>query len=216
MPVPGMELRTAPRRPDRPVLSCNDYRPNEAVAALLALCFPRARSIADVSFGHGGFWSGYRPPIRSDRRALPGVNLVSDFRALPMGSGAVDVVVYDPPFQPRSERQTSGKMVDRYTSGEARTMTQLRELVVAGALEARRVARLGLVVKCQDFINARQPAWMTFWLYDALGEPFEGMVCRSNNKMLSPLWNRQKSVWRNHASYFAWKTSGGTWLAVTA
>lgn len=209
--APGPD-RPGSSRPKQPVYSLNDYRPPQAIAALLALCFPPGATVADVTFGRGGFWSRSLPGLRFDRRPLPRVQALADFRALPLSAGAVDVVVYDPPFQPRNQQQPCGKMATRFTTGGCRTAAEIRQLVVAGALECRRVARLGLLVKCQDYINGRMPSWMSLWLYEALGEPFEAMHCRNPaGKILSPLWLRQKSVWRNHASYYVWKTSGATW-----
>ena len=68
-------------------------------AAKLWIC-PDDKLI-DVTAGNGTFWAGTDvQPVRSDIRLLRGIGLIADCRKLPYPNASMDVVAFDPPYQP--------------------------------------------------------------------------------------------------------------------
>ena len=71
------------------------------------------------------------------------------------------------------------------------------------------MARLGLIVKCQDYINASRPVWMSDWVKAAVPvEPYDFLILRRTHKIIDPKWTRQLSVWRNHATFWIFRKDG--------
>lgn len=83
-------------------------------------------AILDLTYGRGAFWTGLRwsPVTRLDRRPLPGVSHVGDFRDLmhvrdihtgdreSLRGGFYDVVVFDPPHNAESGKNS--RLGDRF------------------------------------------------------------------------------------------------------
>src|SRR5207248_1563814 len=128
-----------------------------------------------------------------------------DFRALPFGPEAFDVAIFDPPYlTDTSERSIMGRRFGHFP-----TVAELRAAVEQGCREAWRVARLGLIVKCQDYIHASCPVWMSDWVKGALPvEPYDHLILRRSRKITDRKWNRQLSVWRNHATFWVFRKDG--------
>jgi len=187
-PGPQGELRTFEERPQAEVL-----------ADLLRICFPGPKLILDPTWGHGGFYSGENV-IGGDLMPERAKDFVGDFRSLPFQDHSLDVVVFDPPFQPQTVQGIIGNRFTKSLPG----VTALRELVVAGAEECWRVARRGLVVKVQDYIHDHKPVWMSFWLYEALGTPYEFTNVKRNAKLKASNWGKQLSAYRNHSTFWVW------------
>lgn len=113
--------------------------------------------ILDVTYGDGGIWAGqeWRPLIRMDRRALPGVNVVGDFRdlmhvadaqhpemaVLHLPSAAFDVVVFDPPHAP--EGGANSRWASRFgtTDESVQHVPDITHLYPPFLEEARRVLK---------------------------------------------------------------------------
>ena len=71
------------------------------------------------------------------------------------------------------------------------------------------MARLGLIVKVQDYIHGARPIWMSDWVKDALPvEPYDVLHLRRPAKIVDPKWTRQLSVWRNHATFWVYRKDG--------
>ena len=94
-------------------VTCPRYVPGEVITSVVQgtnadlLCqvaklwiCPEDRLI-DVTAGNGTFWARTDvQPVRSDIRLLPGIDLIADCRKLPYPNASMDVVVFDPPYQP--------------------------------------------------------------------------------------------------------------------
>ena len=71
------------------------------------------------------------------------------------------------------------------------------------------MARLGVIVKCQDYSHADRPAWLSKWVWDELPvEPYDLRYLRRRHKIIDPKWRRQRSVWRNHATFWTFRQDG--------
>jgi len=164
--------------PDNPVaygapVMCPRYVPGEKItsvvqgtnadlmreAAKLWIC-PEDRLI-DVTAGKGTFWSDTDvQPVRSDIRLLPGIDLIADCRKLPYRNASVDVVVFDPPYQPvHGQPERSFGVGRSYGLNEGPVVLQTINYVLgfyeAGIAECARVLVPGgrLLVKCQDMTH---------------------------------------------------------------
>lgn len=185
------------------LLSSNDMPENEAVQALIQGVFPPGLTVLDPTYGKGRFWQGWNGHlIRGDRVADRAVDVQLDFRALPFADKSVDLVVFDPPFQPTTT-SGHGTIASQYSTVDGH-INDVKALFCAGLGECWRVARTGIVVKVQDYIHNHQPVWMSFWAYDVLGEPYEFMTVRKEKRLKAQNWSRQRSVWRNHSTYWVW------------
>jgi hypothetical protein len=113
--------------------------------------------VLDVTYGEGRWWDQWRPP------RLVGMDLekgpcMADFRELPVRSGSVEVVAYDPPYIPQGGRDTSTlpDFMERYGLRDVATNhRELFELFRGGMAEVARVlTRDGrALVKCMDFVE---------------------------------------------------------------
>lgn len=195
------------------LMTVHDGTSAEAVEGLLSVCFPDAATILDPTFGNGMFYAGSaRKVYGGDLDPLRAKSFVGSYEAIPAQDKSVDVVVFDPPFQPLS-RNGEGLIGRRFTkvrgeSGEGfgiDAMLRLKESVQIGVLEAERVSRLGIIVKVQDYIHSRRPVWMSMWLWEILGEPYDFLQLRQKSKLKSPKWQNQLSVWRNHSTFWVYR-----------
>jgi hypothetical protein len=96
--------------------------------------------------------------VRSDTRPLPGIDLIADCRKLPYPDASMDVVAFDPPYQPvhgQPERSFGVARSYGLTGGPVvlQTIRDVLGLYQAGIAECARVLVPGtgrLLVKCQD------------------------------------------------------------------
>jgi hypothetical protein len=165
--------------PDSPVaygapVRCPRYVPGEIItsvvhgtnanllreAAKLWIC-PEDRLI-DVTAGKGTFWRDTDVrPVRSDIRLLPGIDLIADCRKLPYPDASMDVVVFDPPYQPvhgQPERSFGVARSYGLTGGPVvlQAISDVLGLYEAGIAECARVLVPGtgrLLVKCPDMTD---------------------------------------------------------------
>ena len=180
----------------------------EIVAGMLRVLYPDARTVLDATHGNGRFWDGAASArvtgLDLDRTREPDV--VGDFRGLPFRADAFDVVIFDPPYHTDMGRGKPSAMGSRF--GHVATIADLQTMLVAGCLEARRVSRLGCIVKVQDYIHAARLVRMSAWVEAALGEPFDFVHQARKHKIRDRKWSRQLSAWRNHATYWAFRWDG--------
>ena len=189
--------------------SVTDGTSARAVARLLEVLFPDARTVLDTTYGSGRFWDGSAPVevTGMDLNPSRAPHIVGDFRALPFADGAFDVAIFDPPYHSDMGRGQASVMGSRF--GTFGTIAELRAAVEAGCRECWRVARLGVLVKCQDYIHASRPVWMSDWVKSAMPvEPYDFLILRRPHKITDPKWTRQLSVWRNHATFWAFRRDG--------
>jgi hypothetical protein len=182
-----------------------------AISRLLGLLFPEATTVLDTTYGSGSFWRDSTADVQVtglDINTARAKHVCGDFTRLPFADNAFDVVVFDPPYHTDVGREKASVTHARF--GSFATLTDLRQAVELGTAEAWRVARLGVIVKVQDYIHASRAVWMSLWVQGAIPvEPYDVMhVWRSGGKIRSPRWTRQLSVWRNHATYWVYRKDG--------
>ena len=182
-----------------------------AIARLMTVLFPDARTVLDTTFGSGAFWKGTGLPVTvtgMDINPERARDVCADFTRLPFADDSFDVVVFDPPYHTDVGHAKASETHKRY--GSFATIDELRPAVERGTAEAWRVARLGAIVKVQDYIHASRAVWMSLWVHGAIPvEPYDVLhVQRACGKIRSPRWTRQLSVWRNHATYWVYRKGG--------
>lgn len=120
-------------------------------------------TVLDVTYGEGAFWKEWRPRqlTAHDIDGDKAPDGPADFRHLPYDDYSFDVVVYDPPYKLNG---TPGHASDdRYGVGGPKyvSTTSRVSLVLEGAIEAARVARRHVLVKCMDQVVSGRVRWMT-------------------------------------------------------
>ena len=106
---------------------------------------PPEDRLIDVTAGNGTFWARTDvQPVRSDIRLLPGIDLIADCRKLPYPNASMDVVVFDPPYQPvhgQPERSFGVGRSYGLTEGPVvlQTINDVLGLYEAGIAECARV-----------------------------------------------------------------------------
>ena len=173
----------------------------ELIQSILANSFPDAVSTLDMTFGMGRFWEGEGPTFGMDLMHARARDFVADFQQLPLVTEAVDVVLFDPPFQPQTTDGSIGKQYTKVVGG----VPAVRRLVENGLAEAARVSKLGFIVKVQDYIHDHKPVWMSMWVWELLGEPYDFVMRRTDKRLKAKNWGRQLSVYRNHSTYWIYR-----------
>lgn len=192
-----------------PVLSVSQETSAETIADLVRILFRDARTALDTTYGSGKFWTGDHTlkVTGLDQNPERAKHVCGDFTKLPFADDSFDLVVFDPPYHTDMGRGKPSVMGDRF--GTYATIPELQTAVRAGCKEAWRVARLGVIVKCQDYIHAQRAVWMSLWVWAAFPvQPYDAKHVYRSQKMLDPKWTRQLSVWRNHTTYWVYRTDG--------
>lgn len=180
----------------------------QAVERLLGLLFPDAQTVLDTTYGSGSFWRESTADVLvtamdiNPRRAR---DVVGDFTRLPFIDNAFDVVIFDPPYHTDVGRRKASVTHARF--GSFARLSDLRTAVELGTAEAWRVARLGVIVKVQDYIHSSKAVWMSLWVHGAIPvEPYDFLNAqRVSGKILGQNWNDQLSLYRNHATYWIYR-----------
>lgn len=175
----------------------------EVLAKLRSICFPDAVTTFDPTYGRGGFWPTL-PTIAGDRESSRSPHVMLDYTAIPLRSASIDLTFFDPPFQPETTSQKISRMDQKFKA--TRSVGALKENIQLGLCECARVSRLGVIIKVQDYIHNHQPVWMSMWLWEVLGEPYEYVnVVRPCPKIMASNWSRQLSVYRNHSTFWVYR-----------
>lgn len=118
-------------------------------------------SVLDATYGHGRFWTKYRPPnlLGVDLNADKSMDGPQDFRALPYSDGTFDVVVFDPPY--RLNGTPDQDYDEAFGIDTVAGWRDRMALICEGAAECARVASKHLLVKCQDQVVSGQMRWQT-------------------------------------------------------
>lgn len=183
--------------------------PAQAVAELLRVCFPDARTALDMTYGKGNFWDGtaHVAVIGMDGDPKRARDLVGDFHALPFDSGAIDVPIFDPPFLSNGGKRSI--MRAQYTA--YRSVEEARASITLGCQEAWRVARLGVIVKVQDHHHGCRFVRQSDWVRAAvpMEQYDELLIPNENPKVIDPKWGQpQLSTYRDHSVYLVFRKDG--------
>jgi hypothetical protein len=174
---------------------------------IFAVLLPDARTALDMTFGSGKFWKPDTAIIVTgmDRNPARARNVCADFTALPFAGRSFDVAIFDPPYHTES-----GRSLISHRFGSYATIPALREAVETGCREAWRVARLGVVVKVQDYCHASRYIRMTRWVEDALApaEMYDEVHLVSPSKIEDPKWGDQLSVRSNATTWLIYRKDG--------
>lgn len=180
-----------------------------AVSRLLTVLFPDARTVLDVTFGSGNFWSAAHPVgvvvTGMDRNPARARHVCADFTRLPFKAGAFDVTIFDPPYITDAGKDS----VMRARFGSFASVADLKAAVTAGAAESWRVSRLGVLVKIQDYKHASQLVRMSRWVEDAIpADLYDFMHLRSSSKIIDGKWGPQLSLYTAHSTFLAFRHDG--------
>lgn len=205
-------LFDAPRRADSVLMG----RDPEALDILLALHASAEPRILDCTHNTGKMWKGaaYQPTHRMDIDETYPVDTVGDFRAMPFGPGAFDVIVFDPPHLPNAyatnERTTGHADVYGVRVQETdRAGDNVTALFPAFLAEAARVlAPEGIVIsKLTDLVHNHAYQWQLVDFINAVREagltPCDLLVKRdpAGGNLKSSKWKNVRHLKRVH-SYF--------------
>jgi hypothetical protein len=197
---------------DRLVMRIERGSSAEIAARMLRLCFPDATTVLDATWGRGGFWKpapAGLTVIGLDRSPHGRPSVLGDFTRLPFGTGGVQVVVLDPPFQwdeGKSKRSIVGTRFSTY-----RDEAHARESIRLGVREAWRVASVGILVKVQTYVHASRLVRLPRWVEDAIApaELFDEVYLESPSKPNDPKWSgSQLSVRSNATTWMAFRHDG--------
>ncbi len=234
---PGAALQTpedAPRRTVKNGAPSNDLVLSAAVGVNEDL-FPRVLNlyvapgsiVADVTFGKGVFWRNVPP----DRYRLLATDLTGgvDSRDLPYKNGAIDCVVFDPPYMhsPGGTAHRGHEPFERYYRNNStgnRTSSKYHEAVLElyaeTGKEARRVLRERgvLIVKCQDEVCSNRQRFTHVEImqaYAGLGFVAEDLfVLVRRNRPGASRVVKQVHARKNHSYFLVFWKSGqvrGLW-----
>jgi hypothetical protein len=191
---------------DRPILSFDPARTTNALAIVdaAALGFLDGH-VLDLTLGpEAGFWSKWRPAVltTNDLDTTVPADLHHDARAVPLPDATFDAVVYDPPY---GYRGTSRLASDRRygLAGPYRTADEIDGLLVAGTLEALRLARRYVLAKCEDQNVSGRYRPQTTILAGAVLEHGHRVVAELHvvgGYRPQPAGKRQVNVWHGHST----------------
>jgi len=121
------------------------------IAAAAALWIAPEDRVVDVTYGRGVFWRDLPDQKVEATDLATGV----DCRALPYDAASVDVLVFDPPYQPtfgKPDRTFGVGRSYRINESHLQTINDVLALYRDGLTEAARVVRPGgrVMVKTQD------------------------------------------------------------------
>jgi hypothetical protein len=168
--------------------------------------FPDAATALDVTYGSGAFWDGsahvsVRAHDGDPTRAPDGV---VDFRDLSRyQDDEFDVVLFDPPHLADAGDSI---MRERFGTYEQK---ELELTMCQGAVEAWRVARMGVVIKVTDHVHGLPDALFrrqTGWVIEAIGqEPYDVVHQVRTSPLVDPKWQQQLSAYNNGSTYLIFR-----------
>ena len=127
----------------------------QTVADILRVLFPDARTVLDMTYGKGQFWSPKHPvPVTvtgldiDPQRAR---DVIGDFQCPDLYEESQDVAIFDPPYQWGMGRGKPSVMGERF--GTYHSEAEARATIQQGVRAAWQVSRLGIIVKVQDHVH---------------------------------------------------------------
>lgn len=140
----------------------------EANRRLIHLAFRDAHTALDLTYGAGRFWQDPLPPgltVTSnnlDPEAPTDLHL--DFTATDLPSGSHELVIWDPPHLMDGGKDSI--MAARY--GTVKGILGLMTMIHNGALEAWRIASVGILVKVIDSSHGGELIRLSDWVQRAI------------------------------------------------
>lgn len=179
------------------------------IRRVMEVMFQDAKTVLDVTYGSGRFWPDY-----TTRQILPyrivsvdidptrEPDIVADFRNLDCRDALFDVVCFDPPYISNpGEKSVMAAQFGSYPNAR-----EMEAAVRAGAAEAWRVCRLGIIVKVQNHIHGAKLVHMTRWVEESIPEPLYDEVHAVSSRLIHMKQrDHQFSAIRNHATYLIFR-----------
>ena len=146
------------------------------------------------------FWTQWRPTklVANDLDQNVKARYHHDARKMPLDDKSFDVVVFDPPY---ANRGTSRHDLDADygLAVKYRTAAQVEALLIDGTIEAMRLSRRLVIVKCQDAAVSGKFRPQSYPVYDAVtkeGGRLVALLYVVGNRA-QPTGKRQLNVWSN-------------------
>jgi len=180
----------------------NTYRNSaDAVGAILALHFPAGR-IIDANFGHGVFYKN------GTRKRVTGIDIkatgdvIADNRHLPFGDNSFEVGVLDPPYKRGGGNH---RYTERYGIAPT-TEPRVTRSYFAALPELIRVARDGLIIKCQDAADGHafhaRHIMIASWMAERIGLQPHDIVNVARHSVPNANTQGQRRYFQQTMSYF--------------
>lgn len=188
-----------------PTLTYAPYASAEAVRRLLHLAFRDAHAVIDLTYAHRGFWRDPLPPgiavTSNNLDPEADADLHLDFTATGLPDGYADLAIYDPPHV--ADGGKGSIMARRY--GTVRGTAGLRAMIQAGAVEAWRISRVGVLVKLADHSHGGELLLLSDWVKAVLPERPYAVL-----HTYRPTYLRDGK----HKAFRVPRSNGAVWLAV--
>lgn len=163
----------------------------------------------DPTYSRGVFYRNFpEPRLKFDLAPQSPEVQQADCRALPLASGSVESIMFDPPFVMSGDAhkvEATGKIALRFTAFS--TFAELTDLYVPAIQEFYRILKPSglLVFKCQDSVG-RQRQHLTHvdvvgWAQDVGFYAKDMFVLVNTNVLMDPRWENQQHARKAH-SYF--------------
>jgi hypothetical protein len=147
------------------VMSHGTWKTNGAMIRDVARLGFLEGSVLDLTYGEGLFWTDFQPDpdlfvaCDGNPKKVPELGYCKDFTATGFQDGCADTVVFDPPYKLNG---TPDERLDgRYGVDVPATIAERHDLMVRGLIEAKRLTREFVLVKCQDQVASGRVWWQT-------------------------------------------------------
>jgi len=144
------------------------FSQEEILKSIIDLYIPGGVLHCDVTYAKGGFYNNIpKPNLKYDLLPQSEDTVKADCRALPLADGALESLVFDPPFL-ASWRVTSQMLkIEKYYSS-IRGIKNLLKMYEDSIIEFSRVIQNNgvLIVKCQDTIYANKNYFNHITIHD--------------------------------------------------
>ena len=197
------------------------YDQSEIINNILALHAPEHKIDCDMTFSKGGFYAGTGVPMPQYRFDIkPQVDgvLFSDCRNLPLSSGTLQCVMFDPPFLATTGKSLTvdnGSNIITKRFGVYPNEQELHQFYIDAMREAYRVLRDGgiLIFKCQDKVSSnKQYMSHVFIMNEAIKlgfYPKDFFILLAKNRLVAD-WQakNQRNARTYHCYFWVFEKSG--------
>lgn len=169
---------------------------------------------ADLTFGKGGLWAGslWWPRLCFDLEPRVTGVTQADVRQLPLATGSLASVIFDPPFMVTTGM--GAKLKDRF-GHIGRNFKELWDFYFLALGEIHRVLRPRgwLIFKCQDCVNSGKNHFSHVEIFnhaESLGFVTKDLfILAARNRMTPKNQQRQVHARKFHAYFWVFRKNGG-------
>jgi SAM-dependent methyltransferase len=194
-------------------------RDNEALEILIALHSRPDPQILDVTHNQGTMWKGTQfTPTRMDIDPSFDLDIVGDFKDIPVPDESYDIIVFDPPHLPNAAAtEKSSKIWERRygLTATGREGDNVSSMFLPFLREAKRVLRPDGVVlaKIADLVHNHRYQWQHIHLIEAAWEvgfvACDCLIKRDPNagNLKSSKWQNPKHLRKSHCYWIVLRKS---------